>query len=139
MVFKSEGKHKTKGNEMYAYHGTAQCISLEELLENDSTTFGIHFGSKKAAYVAVNKYADNAEDDDEEMVDDFFTDNPECLIEVEINGNILESVSDNDANNEDYLTKAIADGYDGVAYTNEFEDIGSISYVILNTECIVEA
>jgi hypothetical protein len=123
-----------------AYHGTAKNLTFEELVENDSiNTYGIHFGSKKAAYVAVNKYDASAENADEETIDVFFDENPECLIEVVIDTDkILAGCTDSQANARDFLEKAVEGGYDAIAYKNEFEDIGSVSYVVFNPEVIRE-
>ena len=123
---------------IYAYHGTEKNLTFEELMENDSNgTKGIHFGSKKAAYVAVNKFDDDAENADDETVFEFFESNPECLISVEIKGNVLKA-SDSEANSATFLDNAINDGFNAISYENEFEDIGSTSYVVLTPECIRE-
>ena len=123
---------------MNAYHGTAHNLTFEELFNNASSTIGWHFGSLKAAVVAVNKYDSTTETWNNEQIQDFFNDNPECFIEVEISSQKKLAATDSEVNSEDFMNAAISSGYDCVEYKNEFEDIGSLSYVVLNSDVLRE-
>ena len=122
-----------------AYHGSAQCPTCDDLLnENHSQEIGIHFGSKKAAVVAANKFKD-AEEWDAVQVDIYFNEHPECFIEVKINAKKpYFNATDSEANSDAFKSELIKQGHDCIGYINEFEDIGSISYVVLDNSIIEE-
>jgi hypothetical protein len=124
-----------------AYHGTDENFTFDEFSidfsENES--LGFHFGTKRAAVERVNKFDETVMDWDIEDIEYFFDENQECFFECEITlenpWNNGQPISENDLcglNREEL----IAGGFDGLAYINDFEDAGSISYIVFEKKNI---
>ena len=121
------------------YHGSENSLTFDELMLENTSSTGVHFGSKKAAVVAVNKYYNNAEDWTEEEISSFHEENPEAFIKVVLSpSKMYENATDSNVNSMLFIENLIERGYDCVSYINEFEDIGSISYVVLNPKIVTE-
>lgn len=119
---------------IYAYHGTLSNTTFEDLSFDYSSDemLGIHFGTKRAAVERIEQYNPNAADLSDEEVNEIFENKPEAFISVAIAATkIYGTVSESDLSGLN-RQELIEQGYDCIAYVNDVEDIGSISYIVLD-------
>jgi len=126
-----------------AYHGTDENFTFDEFSidfsENDS--LGFHFGTKRAAVERVNKFDSTVMDWDIKDIEHFFNETPEsffkCELTLENPWNNGQPISEDDLCVINIL-ELMSAGFDGLAYINDFEDAGSISYIVFEKKNISE-
>jgi len=123
------------------YHGTDTGIIAEDLDFDfsDNGMIGFHLGTFRAAVERANKNDETVPEWSDEQIEEFYKMYPESILECDVT--IEAPYNGGEPVSEDALLRLdreglLADGFDSLCYINDFEDAGSISWIILKKENI---